>query len=233
MIFYIFHLGFVSKFYIDIFRQTLLKNLVLDFQISICYYSIKYVIAYRRVVYLETLKIGQQLKSIRINRNMTLDDMASITGVSKPMLGQIERSLSSPTINTLWKIATGLKIPFSTFLQQQTAEYTVVDLIESNLVLEENGAMRAYTLFAFDPVRGSEAFYIEFDSGCYHHSTKHNEGVEEYIFVTHGKLDMLLNGEKVTLEEKQAIRFKADIPHSYLNPYEDMCSIYNTIFYHL
>lgn len=62
---------------------------------------------------MDNLNIGQRLKAARQNRNMTLDGLAEITGVSKPMLGQIERGQSSPTVNTLWKIATGMKIPFS------------------------------------------------------------------------------------------------------------------------
>lgn len=177
------------------------------------------------------INIGQRLKSIRQGRNMTLDDAAVLTGVSKPMLGQIERGMSSPTVNTLWKIATGLKIPFSSFLQEDHTEYKIVDWNRQDMIPEENGAMRAYTLFAFDPTRSCEVFYIEFDSGCRHHSEKHNDGVEEYIFVIHGNLDLLLNETKISLNEKQAIRFDANIPHAYLNPYKNICSIYNTIFY--
>lgn len=180
---------------------------------------------------MDNMMIGQRLKAARQSRNMTLNKLAEVTGVSKPMLGQIERGQSSPTVNTLWKIATGMKIPFSSFLQEQGAEYTIVDLQKQNMVVEENGAMRAYTFFAFDPVRSYEAFYIEFDSGCQHDSEKHNDGVEEYVFVSYGKLDMVLNGTKITLEEKQAVRFEANISHSYLNPYEDVCGIYNLIFY--
>lgn len=180
---------------------------------------------------MDNLNIGKRLKTARQNRNMTLDELAEATGVSKPMLGQIERGQSSPTVTTLWKIATGMKIPFSTFLQEQETEYTVVDLQEQDVLLEENGAMKVYTLFAFDPIRSCEAFYIEFETGCEHKSDKHNDGVEEYIFVIHGKLDMVLNGTKVTLREKQAIRFEANIPHSYVNFYKDTCNIYNFIFY--
>ncbi len=181
---------------------------------------------------MKSLPVGQRLKSARQSRNMTLDDAAAATGVSKPMLGQIERGQSSPTVNTLWKISTGLKIPFSSFLQEQDAEYLVVDAKKQKMITEEDGAMRAYTVFAFDPVHSYEVFFIEFDSGCRHHSEKHNDGVVESVFVTHGTLDMHLNGTKITLHENQAVRFQADIPHAYLNPYEEMCCIYNTIFYH-
>ncbi|MCM1061923.1 MAG: XRE family transcriptional regulator [Eubacterium sp.] len=180
---------------------------------------------------MESIKIGQRLKALRQNRSLTLDDVSELTNVSKPMLGQIERGQSSPTVNTLWKIATGMKVPFSYFLKEQNAEYTVVDFKEQNAVIKENGAMKAYTAFPFDPARGFEAFYIEFDAGCEHYSDKHNDGVEEYVFIVKGKLNMLLNGKEVALNTNQAIRFEANIPHAYLNPYKSTCCVYNMIFY--
>lgn len=175
--------------------------------------------------------IGERLKKIRTSQNLTLDKVARITTVSKPMLGQIERGQSSPTINTLWKIATGLKVPFSSFLQDQQAEYAVVDLQEKNVVVEDDGRMRAYPLFAYDPVRNMETFYIEFDSCCNHCSEKHLDGVEEYIFVLQGKLELDLNGKTIAVREKQVIRFQADTPHAYRNPFEGICKVYNMIFY--
>ena len=63
-----------------------------------------------------SLKIGERLKEIRNTRQLTLDDVAELTGVSKPMLGQIERGQSSPTINILWKISTRAENPAILFL---------------------------------------------------------------------------------------------------------------------
>lgn len=175
--------------------------------------------------------IGGRLKEIRTRRSLTLDDAAKITGVSKPMLGQIERGQSIPTITTLWKIATGLKVPLSSFLEGQQPEYTVVDMAQEAAVSGDGGRMRAYPLFAYDPVRNVEIFRIEFDAGCRHTSEKHNDGVEEYILVQTGALQLVLSGQEITLAENQAIRFKADIPHSYHNPFDTPCTVYNIIFY--
>ncbi|MBS0638148.1 MAG: helix-turn-helix transcriptional regulator, partial [Verrucomicrobia bacterium] len=61
-------------------------------------------------------RISHALKALRKERGWSLDKTASETGVSKAMLGQIEREESSPTIATLWKIANGFNIPFSTFI---------------------------------------------------------------------------------------------------------------------
>jgi len=175
--------------------------------------------------------IGERMKKIRTGRNLTLDDVAKITDISKPMLGQIERGQSSPTVNTLWKIATGLKVPFSSLLPDQQAEYAVATMQAKDVVIEDNGRMRAYPLFAYDPVRNVETFYIEFDPGCDHRSEKHPDGVEEYILVLQGKMELDLNGKTVAVEEKQALRFQADTPHVYSNPFEEICTVYNMIFY--
>jgi transcriptional regulator with XRE-family HTH domain len=178
-----------------------------------------------------TLTIGERLKEIRISRNLSLDEVSRLTGVSKPMLGQIERGQSTPTITTLWKIATGLKTPLSSFLEEQQPEYSVVNLKNEEIISEDNGRMRAYPLFSYDPIRNVEVFHIEFDTGCRHASDKHNDGVEEYILVQTGKLQLILNGQEIIVGEKQAIRFRADIPHAYNNPFDEQCTVYNIIFY--
>ncbi len=178
-----------------------------------------------------SLKIGERLKEIRNTRQLTLDNVADLTGVSKPMLGQIERGQSVPTIHVLWKIATGLKIPLSFFCKQQEANYMVAMLDENNVITEENGGMRAYPLFPFDPARNVEIFYIEFDAGVRHESLPHVAGVEEYVFLVQGTLTMTLGDKEVCLQEKQSLRFEADIPHVYHNGSDKACVVYNVIFY--
>ncbi|MFH1879743.1 MAG: XRE family transcriptional regulator [Bacillota bacterium] len=175
--------------------------------------------------------VGNRLKAIRTQKNLTLDDVAKMTDVSKPMLGQIERGQSAPTITTLSKIATGLKVPMSTFLKEEEAEYTVADVNTDNLIEEQNGLMRACTMFSYDPVRNVEIFYLEVDSGCMHESDRHMAGTEEYLLVLRGKMDLFVGEKKVTVHKQQAVRFRADLHHGYHNPYAESCALYNLIFY--
>lgn len=134
---------------------------------KICYNILKYVLTYFvGGNALSDFNIGQRLKSIRQSRKMTLEDVATLTGVSKPMLGQIEREQSTPTITTLWKIATGLKTPLSSFLEEQQPEYSVVNLRNEEIISEDCGRMRAYPLFVYDPIRNVEIFYIDLILGA-------------------------------------------------------------------
>lgn len=177
------------------------------------------------------LKVGERLREIRMARQLSLEEAAGLTGVSKPMLSQIERGQSSPTINTLWKIATGLKLPLSALCRQPEIKYRLAAADEQSKITEEDGRMRAYPLFPYDPVRNVEIFYIEFDRGVQHTSQPHAPGVEEYVFVVQGSLEMGIGSEKVILGAKESVRFQADVPHGYRNLSGENCCVYNMIFY--
>lgn len=57
--------------------------------------------------------IAENLKTLRTERNLSLGQLAELSGISKVMLSQIEKGDTNPTINTLWKIAKGLKVPYT------------------------------------------------------------------------------------------------------------------------
>ena len=63
--------------------------------------------------------IALNLRRIRKTKNMSLDMLADRTGVSKSMLGQIERGESNPTVATIGKIVEGLKVPFEQLLYER------------------------------------------------------------------------------------------------------------------
>ena len=56
------------------------------------------------------LPIGDIIKEIRKDKQMTLKILSEKSGVSKAMLSQIESAKVNPTISTVWKIATGLDV---------------------------------------------------------------------------------------------------------------------------
>jgi mannose-6-phosphate isomerase-like protein (cupin superfamily)/DNA-binding XRE family transcriptional regulator len=54
------------------------------------------------------MQIGDKLRSLRLQRHLTLAELSQAAGVSKSMLSRIERDDSAPTVTTLDKIATAL-----------------------------------------------------------------------------------------------------------------------------
>jgi transcriptional regulator with XRE-family HTH domain len=162
--------------------------------------------------------IGKNIHRIRKERNLSLDKVADITGVSKAMLGQIERGESNPTVTTLWKIANGFHVSFSSLIEDEVHPVSVVDIASISPLLEEEGEYRVYPLFPFDSSKKFEIFSIHLEPGCTHESEAHYKGVEEYIIVSQGELKIIVNDTSYNIEQGNAIHFIADHPHMYHNP---------------
>lgn len=175
--------------------------------------------------------IIEKMKTVRASKQLSLEQASEVTGISKAMLSQIERGQSIPTITTLWKISTGYKLPLTYFLSEDKTNYTKVDILDTEPVYEEQEAMRTFTLFPYTPTQHFEILYIEFEPGCVHQSSKHISGVEEYIFIQNGQLELRVHDETILLAEKQCFRFKADVPHCYTNPSDQTCCMINFILY--
>src|SRR5499427_8280844 len=60
-----------------------------------------------------TARVAENLREQRRRRDMSLDQLAQRTGVSRAGLSQIETRKTNPSIGVLWKIASGLGIPFA------------------------------------------------------------------------------------------------------------------------
>ena len=175
--------------------------------------------------------ISENLKRLREQKKLSLDGVAKLSGVSKSMLGQIERGDVNPTISTIWKIANGLKISFSELLSRPAAEYEVVEFQSMQPLLEDNGHYRNYLIFPFEENQRFEMLYIEMDPGSHLDAEPHPEGTEEYLTVFSGELSVAVNGETFTASNYSSIRFAADRPHRYQNTGSQVCRISMVISY--
>lgn len=178
-----------------------------------------------------TSNIGIVLKKVRFERDLTLEDTANLTGVSKAMLGQIERGESVPTVSTLWKISTGLRISFSELLGSETSSYDPISIEALKPVNESDGKMILYDVFPFNPITGFEYFYIKLLPGARHVSAAHQNSTSEYIVVTKGTLELTVENQTFELACPSAIMFKSNKNHTYSNPYDTEVIFQNIVKY--
>ncbi|WP_313894631.1 XRE family transcriptional regulator [Psychrobacillus sp.] len=161
--------------------------------------------------------IGNNLKRVRKERNISLDKTAELTGVSKTMLGQIERGESNPTVTTLWKIANGLRLSLSSLISGDSPSVTVIKKNKLDPIIENNGQYQVYPVVPFNAEKQFEVFAITIEPGCEHRSEPHNPGVEEYIFVNEGTLELAIGEKSYVVNSEDAITFQADRAHIYKN----------------
>ena len=91
--------------------------------------------------------------------------------------------------------------------------------------------MNLYPIFPFDPKKNFEIFTIELEPNCNHISTPHDNGVEEYIIVTYGELQLTINDETFLLKKGDSINFKGNNEHSYKNISSNKAIFQNIMLY--
>ncbi|WP_038344055.1 helix-turn-helix domain-containing protein [Acinetobacter sp. A47] len=177
--------------------------------------------------------VAEALKKLRTERGLSLSQTAELTGVSKAMLGQIELGKSSPTVATLWKIATGFNIAFSTFLEggRSVAQPEIHHFSDLAVFEQQQSGMRVSPLIPFDQELRMDVLKIELLPGARSESSPHEAGVIEHIIVLAGVLQLQLEEIQHTVHAGESIRFQADIPHIYANSGEHSVIMHNLIHY--
>lgn len=175
--------------------------------------------------------VAKNLKDIREKKKLSLDKLSDLTDVSKSMLGQIERSESNPSIQTLWKIAKGLKISFTALIDQSKANVLFVKKGTISPILGDNGKFRIYPIFPFDEINKFEVLRIELDPNTSSFSEPHDDDTEEYVMVAEGEFTLKTDGKQYTLNTGDSIRYPGDEKHSYHNYGSKLVIIFMIIYY--
>ena len=175
--------------------------------------------------------ISNNLRNIRENRNLSLDQLAELTGVSKSMLRQIETGKSSPTIATIWKIANGLRVSFTTLLRKPAVQAQVRSFREGKPLTAEHERYRLFPLIPFDPQQSFETYFVEIDPETVFSGEPHEGNVYEYVFVVQGQLEITVDGKQFEIKESEFLQFQANCPHSYRCTSDHMASAIMQISY--
>ena len=175
--------------------------------------------------------VADNLRQIREDKKISLAEAARLIGVSKSLLSQIERGEVNPTISTVWKIASGLKVSFSSLCTRPEADLEVTSVADLDPVTSDGGRFRNFPLFGFDENRRFEVYYIELDSKAVLAAEPHLTGCQEFITVFAGRLELEVDGRTADLGPGMAVRFLADRPHHYVNPGDEVCRLSMIIYY--
>ena len=161
--------------------------------------------------------IAENLNRLRMERNLSLGRLAGLSGISKVMLSQIEKGETNPTVNTVWKIANGLKVPYTALLDQQAHDACLIRKSDIDPQITEEGRYRLYCYYPSTPNRNFELFQIELDEGCRYTSVGHAEKSWEYIMVLEGELTLDTDHKTYMLHANDSISFAASAEHIYYN----------------
>src|SRR5579872_2268239 len=176
---------------------------------------------------LDLVDLGERIRLERVRRRLSLEELASASGVSRSMLSAVERGGKVPTVLVLDRIATGLGTSIARLLgQERAARVVLLRRAEQDVARDPSGWERRI----LSPVLPGVEF--EFmrttigpgvDAGAF---SPHAPGSREYVAIESGTLVLTIDGTPYTLRSGDSIYYAGDCVHAFLNPGKTPCIYY-------
>jgi XRE family transcriptional regulator, regulator of sulfur utilization len=167
--------------------------------------------------------VGARVKALREGSGLSLRDLAERSGVSAPMLSQVERGETSPTLTVAARIAAGLELTLSQLLRLD--EGGTVTIVRAGRRRRGGSARRGHTfevLTAAQPGQRAELSRHTLApgaaTGAPDDPPMHEPGSRETALLESGSVVLVCDGERHELAEGDCVTFDADLPHHFENP---------------
>lgn len=167
--------------------------------------------------------IGAKIKELRKARKLTLQDVARETGFSPALISQIENNNVSPPIATLSKIARFFDVKIGHFFEEEEVDckYEVVkkgERREVSRVISAAGTGHGYTYEALSFRKRNKKMepFVVTVAKRPDEETLYNHDGEEFLLILRGRAEILLEDERILLEEGDAVYFDASLRHRLL-----------------
>jgi XRE family transcriptional regulator, regulator of sulfur utilization len=164
---------------------------------------------------------GTRVRSLRDAMALSLRDLSDRSGVSAPMLSQVERGDTSPTLVVADKIAAGLELTLSQLLRLDESDG--VSVVRGAERRRAGGPRHRYEVLT-RPLPGLRAEVSLHTlapgaaTGEPGDPPMHEPGSRETAVVVDGALRLLCGGVAHELAKGDSVTFDADLPHHFHNP---------------
>jgi transcriptional regulator with XRE-family HTH domain len=163
------------------------------------------------------MDVGQRLREIRTEQELSIRDLARVSGLNVNTLSMIENGKNSPSLETLQRLSFALETPIAAIFEDSSPRNKIVHYKASQRpsvtfahgILEELGAGM--------PRRGAETFLVTLhplsNSGA--HPIVHTG--HETVFCLEGQLTYTIDDQTFLLEPGDSLFFEAHLPHRWEN----------------
>jgi len=171
----------------------------------------------------DELLVGSRVRALREAMDLSLRDLAQRSGVSAPMLSQVERGETSPTLSVAARIADGLELTLSQLLRLD--EGHGVTVVRERERMRGGAVRRGHGYTVVTPAVPGQRAEVAVHTLAPGASTggpgdppMHEPGSRETVLLEDGRLRLVCEGIAYDLEEGDAVTFDADLPHHFENP---------------
>ena len=159
--------------------------------------------------------VCQRVKNLRRERNWTLEQLSTASGVSRSMLSQIERGNANPTLAVAFRIAQAFELSLSDLVEMPDARprIDVVRADDNSSIFRDDAECRIRTLSPLHLEKDVEFYELRLHVGGVLESAPHFLGTREFLTIEQGAV-RVTSGEEVTeLRQGDSAHYPADVPH--------------------
>ena len=166
------------------------------------------------------ISVGPRVRALREGMDLSLRDLAERSGVSAPMLSQVERGETSPTLQVAARIAGGLELRLSQLLRLD--EDGIVTVVRREERRRGGAEGHRYEILT-PPLPGQRAEVSRHTlapgaaTGGPGDPPMHEPGSRETAVVETGTVTLIVDGARHELRTGDAVTFDADLPHHFEN----------------
>jgi transcriptional regulator with XRE-family HTH domain len=172
---------------------------------------------------LDPAVIGARVKALRESSSLSLRELAGRCGVSAPMLSQVERGETSPTLAVAARIASGLELRLSQLLRlDEDGAVTVARAGNRPRGGNPRRGHRFEVLSLAQPGQRAELSRHTLApggaTGAADDPPMHEPGSRETALIERGSVVLVCDGHRHELGAGDCVTFDADLPHHFENP---------------
>jgi transcriptional regulator with XRE-family HTH domain len=167
---------------------------------------------------IDKLDLGSRIRRARKERDLTLKDLEARSSVSATHLSEIERGLTSPTLQVLSRIAAALGRTTSFFLEERWLELVARTQAGSRPADLRLGDGTVVTLLT-EGIAGHRlsACLLRLSAGAKHGVSDSPHAGDEAVHVLSGSVRLELGGQEIGLEAGDSAVFRCSQPHAIRN----------------
>jgi XRE family transcriptional regulator, regulator of sulfur utilization len=165
--------------------------------------------------------VADNLARLRRNAGIDVDDLAEMSGLPREQLLALEGGRATPSLRSLWALADAFAVPFGVLISGApctTTSFHVRRAAGTTTVVSAGGGFRTRPLSAAGDPREPEVDEVTVAPGWVEKAAAHAPDTFEHIVVMRGVLLVRTDEAVATLEPGDAVFFRADRPHAYVNP---------------
>jgi transcriptional regulator with XRE-family HTH domain len=165
-----------------------------------------------------SIDVGGRLRELREGIGLSMRALARESGLSANALSMIERGRTSPSVSTLYKLATAMGVPITTFFREEPSQEEIVfcKAGERSRVPFMRGLWEGLGGESF--IGRVEPFLLTLETGASSGPFGIQHTGHEFVFCVRGQLSYEVENQYFTLEAGDSLLFAADLRHRWRNP---------------